>query len=96
MSDFVFEDRGEGRFAVKGELSFDTANTILQTSESQFAQYSDLEVDLSGVERTDSAGLALLLEWKAQAVGRSANIRFVGIPDNLLAIAETTEVVDLI
>ena len=96
MSDFVFEDRGSGKFAVEGELSFGTANTILRSSESKLAQFSDLEIDLSGVERTDSAGLALLLEWKAQAEERSASIRFVGVPENLLAIARTTEVVDLI
>lgn len=96
MSDFVFEERGSGKFAVEGELSFATANTILKSSENQLAQYSNLEIDLSGVERTDSAGLALLLEWKAQAEARKASIKFVGLPDNLLAIAKTTEVVDLI
>lgn len=96
MNSFAFEDRGEGRFAVEGELSFGTANTILRTSERQFALHKDLEVDLSGVERTDSAGLALLLEWKAQVEERGGSIRFVGVPGNLLAIARTTEVVDLI
>jgi phospholipid transport system transporter-binding protein len=96
VSEFVFEERGNGKFAVEGELSFDTANTILRSSENRLAQHSDLEIDLSGVERTDSAGLALLLEWKAQAEARKASIKFVGLPENLLAIARTTEVVDLI
>lgn len=96
MDDAVLEDRGDGKFAVKGELSFKTANDVLRTSESRFSQHAELEVDLSGVDRADSAGLALLLEWQAQARQRSASIRFVEIPDNLLAIAKTTEVEDLI
>ena len=96
MSNYVLDDLGEGRFAVKGEMSFSTANTILRASEGLFAQHDSLQIDLSGVERTDSAGLALLLEWKSQALGRNADIRFDGVPDNLLAIARTTEAVDLI
>ena len=96
MTDFVLEDKGEGKFALQGDMSFDTANTILRDSESQFARHASLDIDLSGVKRADSAGLALLLEWIAQARSRSADIRFQGIPDSLLAIAKTCEVDELI
>lgn len=96
MTEFVLEDKGDGKFAVQGDMSFDTANSILHTSERKFAEHTSLDIDLSGVKRADSAGLALLLEWKAQARSRSADIHFQEIPDSLLAIARTCEVEELI
>ena len=96
MSDFDLRDLGEGRFELSGDMSFETADQILKSSESSFGQYQVLEVDLTKVGKADSAGLALLLEWKAQANQRAGEISFVGIPDSLVAIAVTTEVSDLI
>lgn len=96
MSNFELKQAGEGAFELIGEMSFDTAAEILESSERSFAQYADAQVSLSQVSKADSAGLALLLEWKAQAKQRNAIIRFVAVPDSLLAIAKTTEVSDLI
>ena len=92
MSRFELEDLGEGRFALRGEMSFDTAERILLESEESFEQHTRLEVDLSGVDQTDSAGLALLLEWITWANHTVREIRFVGMPERVLAIAKTTEV----
>ena len=96
MSEFDFQDQGEGRFSLSGDMSFETANQILKSSEPLLLQHAALEVDLSGVGKADSAGLALMLEWKAQAARRGAVIQFVAIPKSLLAVAKTSEVSDLI
>ena len=96
MSDFDLQDLGDGRFELSGDMSFETADQILKSSESLFDQYQVLEVDLTKVRKADSAGLALLLEWKARANQRAGEIKFVGIPDSLVAIAKTTEVGELI
>jgi phospholipid transport system transporter-binding protein len=96
VSDFTLVDEGEGRFALQGAMSFATAQNILKQSERLFAPHSALEVDLAGVDKADSAGLALIIEWKSQAANRDAGIRFSNVPDSLLAIARTTEVQDLI
>lgn len=96
MSEFDLQDQGEGRFSLSGDMSFETANQILKSSEPLFRQHVTLEVDLSGVGKADSAGLALILEWKAQAGQRGAAIQFVEVPKSLLAIAKTSEVSDLI
>ena len=63
MSEFTLEDRGDGHFALSGEMTFDTAEKILDASGDMFDEHTQLEVDLSGVTDSDSAGLALLLEW---------------------------------
>ncbi len=92
MSQFTLEDKGEGRFLLSGEMTFRSAGKILRTSETVFEQYTRIEVDLGGVSKTDSAGLALLLEWITWANHTVREIRFVGMPERIDAIAKTTEV----
>ena len=92
MSDFTLENFGDGRFALSGEMSFDTAERILKASEEPFEEHTQLEIDLSGVTDTDSAGLALLLEWVTWANHTVREVRFTGMPERVLAIAKTTEV----
>jgi len=92
MADFELEDRGEGRFALSGEMTFDTAERILRESEEPFEEHTQLEIDLSGVTASDSAGLALLLEWVTWANHTVREVRFTELPDRVMAIAHTTEV----
>jgi phospholipid transport system transporter-binding protein len=96
VSNFELNQTADGAFELIGEMSFETVAQILKSSEQSFAQHAETQVNLSQVGKADSAGLALLLEWKAQARNRNAVIRFVAVPDSLLAIAKTTEVSDLI
>lgn len=92
MSDFDLQDAGEGSFLLSGEMTFATAEQILQKSEAPFEAHTSIEVDLTGVTSADSAGLALLLEWVTWANHTVREIRFVGMPERVLAIAKTTEV----
>jgi phospholipid transport system transporter-binding protein len=96
MSDFELQDRGDGRFTLTGEMSFDTAERILKASEKPFEEHTQIEIDLSGVTESDSAGLALLLEWVTWANHTVREIRFEGMPERIMAIAKTTEVDELL
>lgn len=96
MSEFTIEDLGDGRFALSGEMTFDTAEQILRASEEPFEEHTQLEIDLSEVTASDSAGLALLLEWVTWANHSVREIRFTGMPEKILAIARTTEVEPLL
>ena len=96
MSDFDLQDLGDGRFALQGEMSFDTAERILKASEKPFEEHTQIEIDLSGVTDSDSAGLALLLEWVTWANHTVREIRFEGMPERVMAIAKTTEVYGLL
>ena len=96
MSGYELIDQGEGRFALNGSMTFSTAGEILKDSERPFEDHTQIEVDLSGVTRTDSAGLALLLEWITWANHTVREIRFVGVPDKIDAIARVTEVEGLL
>ena len=96
MADFELKDLGDGHFALSGEMGFETAERILIASEKLFEPHTRIEVDLSGVDGTDSAGLALLLEWITWANHTVREIRFQGMPEMIIAIAKTTEVEPLL
>ncbi len=96
MSDFELEDLGEGRFKLNGDMTFDTVERILKAGEQPFIRHTRIEIDLSGVKRSDSAGLALLLEWITWANHTVREIRFVDMPERVRAIARTTEVEPLL
>ncbi len=96
MSEFTFEDLGEGHFAVSGEMTFATAEKMLRASENLFDDHTQIDVDLTEVTDSDSAGLALLLEWVTWANHSVREIRFTGMPEKILAIARTTEVEPLL
>ena len=89
-------DRGDGCFAIRGELGFGTVMAVLQKSKSLFAGHSVIELDLAGVTRTDSAGLALLLEWVNWARNTAREIRYLNIPAQIIAIAQISEVEDML
>jgi phospholipid transport system transporter-binding protein len=96
VSKFDLLDLGEGRYELSGAVSFVTAQQILRESEKSFAGQSSIEVDLSGIQETDSAGLALLLEWKRASNQAGAGIVFKRIPEKIRAIAQTADVEELL
>ena len=86
------EDLGEGRFALWGEIGFGSVARILEASKALFSEHSRIEVDFAGVTRSDSAGLALLIEWVNWAKFYVREISYENIPQQVRAIAEISEV----
>lgn len=83
---------------VSGALTFQTAadarNAGVQAIES--VESSEIQVDCGGVTESDSAGLAVLLDWLALARSRKVPLRFVGLPDRLFAISQISEIEGLL
>jgi phospholipid transport system transporter-binding protein len=90
------ESLGAGRFRVSGVLDASTAREVLEQSEARFEQFKDLDIDLGGVSESDSAGLALLIEWLRLARQWQKVIRFANVPAQIEALARISEVEDLI
>lgn len=90
------ESLGAGRFRISGVLDASTAREMLEQSEARFQQFKDLDVDLGGVGESDSAGLALLIEWLRMARQQQKAIRFANVPAQVEALARISEVEDLI
>ncbi|HEX4300621.1 MAG TPA: STAS domain-containing protein [Gammaproteobacteria bacterium] len=87
-----FEDLGGGRFRLTGHLGFDTANYALSHSHGLFADHKRIQLDLSGIGSTDSAGLALLIEWTGWARREKRKLTFTHVPEQALALAKISEV----
>ncbi len=90
------ESLGGGRFRVSGVLDASTAREVLEQSASRFTQSKEIDVDLGGVGESDSAGLALLIEWLRLARQGGQTIRFANVPAQVEALARISEVEDLI
>ena len=91
-SEVAFEPAGAGRFRVLGPLCFDTAGKALETSVALFGDEKRIELDLAGVEATDSAGLALLVEWAAWARREHRKLVLHHLPAQAMALARISEV----
>ena len=92
MSDGVLVEQGEGRFELNGVLDFATVGALLPRGLEVFSNRHEVVLDLSGVTRANSAGLALLLEWLDHGRKRGFELRVVNLPDSLRAIARMSNV----
>ncbi len=91
MNTSGIDQTGEGRFAVVGDMIFNSVDELLERSVEIFSYGPSLEIDLVSVERADSAGLALLIEWMKNAKSNDCEINFLNIPEQMRAISRTSE-----
>ena len=87
MSAAELLEQGEGRFALRGVLDFSSVGGLLGEGITAFGAHRRVVLDLQGVTRSNSAALALLLEWLDIGRARGFELSFVNLPDSLLAIA---------
>jgi phospholipid transport system transporter-binding protein len=87
-----------GAFAARGELTFANARSArseglhaLRTSSAR-----DLQVDCGGISHSDSAGLAVLLEWMAVMKREGRPLCFTHLPAGLLAVARISGVEEML
>jgi phospholipid transport system transporter-binding protein len=81
-----------GCLMVSGSLNFSTVVKIWNTSLDLLAKKTVLTFDLSNVTSANSAGLALLLEWRRYAQNNHQTISFTNMPAQLVSIASVAGV----
>jgi phospholipid transport system transporter-binding protein len=82
----------DGSVHISGEMTFDSTPNLYRELESRFeGKGSVTGIDLAGVNRADSSGLALLLEWQAMANRQQRKLHISNAPDNLLKLAKLCE-----
>ena len=89
---FQLDTSTPATLGVSGVLSFDTAGSALQAIQSSLASGRVAQLDLAGVSRSDSAGLACVLAAVADASSRGRPIQVVGMPVGMLTLAQVCEV----
>jgi phospholipid transport system transporter-binding protein len=84
------------RVVIEGELSYGTASAVLEKANALFAKLDALEIDLAAVSRSDSAGVAVLVDWMRYAKQTNKNVVFHNIPAQILAIASASGLDDVL
>jgi phospholipid transport system transporter-binding protein len=88
---------GQGGHArVVGSLTFTTVSALLPVGSEAIAAGLAAVVDLQGVFASDSAGLALLIEWLGEAKGAKRTLRYENVPVQLQQLARLSEVEELL
>jgi len=81
---------------VSSNLTFETVPGLLEQSRGWFmAGESSIVVDLSSAGRTDSAGIALLLEWIEMAQKQNLQLKFTQLPTQLREFIEANDLDNL-
>ncbi len=84
------------RASIAGVLDFGTVGALLETGSVAILAGQAAFIDLGGVTATDSAGLALLLEWLSVARDAKRSLRYENVPIQLQQLARLSEVEELI
>lgn len=84
---------GDNQITIKlsGILNFDSVAGLTQETRNLFGDCNNVIVDLSGITYVNSAGLALLLNWKQQAEASDKTLQITGMPEKLHNIARISE-----
>jgi len=87
-----------GSFAAQGSLTFATARGACEQGIAALAQVKAkrLTVDCRGITSSDSAGLAVLLEWLGLAKRAGRSLHYTQLPSGLAALARISEVAELL
>jgi len=83
-------ERGEGRCALSGALTLETVPWVWQQLRSGPYLEGAVHADLEGVDDADSAGLALVVAWRASCEAHGGRLQLRAVPRRLLALARLT------
>ncbi len=86
----------EQNYSIAGVLNFDTVPEILKKSDTLIPSSKDISIDLGQVSDANSAGMALLIEWKSLALSKGYDVTFLNIPVQISRLAEVCKIEKLI
>ena len=83
------------RWTLSGALTMDNAAQVLSASLGAPLPAAGV-ISLAGVDRVDSAGVAVLLAWKRRAAAEGRALSFAEVPASLAALAQLYGVIELL
>ncbi|GAB4392437.1 MAG: hypothetical protein Tsb005_06430 [Gammaproteobacteria bacterium] len=89
MNQITLQRRDNQHIVLSGDLTFDTVLAAQRQARLLFTSATkQLVIDLHAIARSDSAGLALLLDWLRLAKHHQMNLQLMNVPAQLLAMAK--------
>lgn len=87
MKSLIIEQQNPGFYAISGDLTFATINhkTLIALIP---ADNATVNLDFAQVNASDSAGLALIIEWLKSAHSRQITLHLEHLPEQVLSLAK--------
>ena len=92
-ADIVLQDN---RFLIRGDLNFSNVMSIYRKSVQPSQHCPELVFDFSQLTSSDSAGLALIIEWIKLSRQLNKPIRFAHLSSDLMSIAKAAGIDELL
>lgn len=93
---FRLETNGSGDLVAHGVLDFANARDALRQGEQVLEPGRDGRLDLSELDRVDSAGLAVIIEWLSWYESAGTRLALDAVPEQLRDLARISELEDLL
>lgn len=94
LAEVELVDLGQGRIQVRGALTFATARQARVDGAKLLRARggASIEIDCSAVSSSDSAGLAVLLDWLVLAQRQGQALGVTNVPAPIRAVAQISDV----
>lgn len=76
---------------IDGDMNIECARRVFESVDFSGLSGETALIDLSGVGESDSAGLAVMLEWVRLAKQRDVKLRFSNIPEQLQKLIDMAD-----
>ena len=96
MSEVVLNKLSDDKFSIKGVLMMNTVMSVLNELTSKLNSQSEISIDFSKVENSDSAAVALIIAWLAKAKQRNIKIHLLHLPQQILDIAKASDLLEIL
>jgi phospholipid transport system transporter-binding protein len=92
------EKISEGHYLLKGQLNFQSVPDLWK--ENRLSLFDDpspvIDINLAQLERSDSSGLSILVEWYREAEQRGKRICFINLPEQMFAVARVCQLHEIL
>ena len=86
------ENLGHGRFLLYGRADVTNVGRLLADGREQFIDQDEISVDLEQADCSNTAGLALLIEWSTWCQSYGIRLIYRRPPEDLLEIVRINDV----
>ena len=87
MNKLSIINKGGGQIVLTGDMTFATIDKQIAKATAFLASAKEITIDMAGIANTDSAGLALMIEWLKYARTKRTHLRFRNVPEQLVTLA---------
>jgi len=90
------EHLGRGRFLLSGRADVTNVGRLLADGREQFICQDDISIDLEQSDCSNTAGLALLIEWSTWCQSYGIKLIYRRAPEDLLEIVRINDVAEVL